>query len=145
MTTSPDLASLVASVTVREADGSSWYDLSSHPVSVDAIGGAIADRVRDAGITAVISWWTPDEAVLAHVVASALGVPRSSAELELGLITLSPELNANNGRRVLLVATDFDFNKPQEPLRVLLEGRGQALVATASFSEPEGIRFTGLD
>jgi len=144
MTISTDLASLVESVTVHEPDGSTWYDLSSQPATVNAIGYAIAKQVTDAHITTVISWWAPDEAVLAHAVATALGVPRSSAELELGLITLSPDLRTEDDGRVLLVATKFDNNKPEEPLRVILESRKYTVVATASFATPEGIRITPL-
>ncbi|TAM70070.1 MAG: hypothetical protein EPN48_06710 [Microbacteriaceae bacterium] len=142
MTTPDNITPLIRRLSTTDPDGSSWIDLASDPASVQELGRAIANVLQDANLDAVLGWWAPDEAVLAHTIAAALQVPRSSAELDLGLISVSPRLPAAS--RVLVVATTFDTRTPRDPLAAILEGDGHTLVATVELRANDGARITRL-
>jgi hypothetical protein len=124
-------------------DGSSWFDFSRNPRELETVGAAIAGTGSELGTEAVVSWLDPDETVLAHVVASHLGVPRASVDVDLGLLTLGPELEFN--RSVLLVASAFTRFRTAESLRSLLEDHGHTVVGAVSLSETSGLQVTLSD
>jgi hypothetical protein len=104
-----------------------WDALVHDPAGAEALGAQVAAHA--AGATAVVSWNSPDDAVLGHVVARALGVPRATVDLDLGRFTLEPGLPA--GSRVLLVLTDPADYEPVASVATLLSGRAHELIAVA--------------
>lgn len=131
------LASLMHEVVVSEPDREPWLDLASKPIAVAALGSALADIIGDLRPTRILSWWACDEVVLAHSVAVALDVPRSVAEVELGLISVSPELPAAS--RVLVVATALDAYHPVAVLETILATSGHILVGIVSIDPATGV------
>lgn len=80
----------------------------------------------------VLSWAAKDDIVLAHIVASALGVPRAVVELDLGLITISRPLPS--GSRAVLVAPQFSAERPIGSIATMLETRDHRLVLAAALA-----------
>lgn len=138
MTTSSELTALVARLSSTGAEGATEFDLAGDPPGVESLGREIAALVSDLDVNAVLGWWTPEETVFAHVIAAALGVQRSGAERDLGLLTVAPALPA--GARVLVVATAFNPEYPLAPLETMLAGGGHVLVAALSLDSVAGVR-----
>lgn len=132
MTFSTQTLSLPAGFLVDGADGA-WLDLGADPAAVDAIARTVAECIRAEEASFVIGWGDPDSAVLAHAIAVALGVPRTAAELDLGLITVSPRVP--EGSRVVVVSASLSDRHTSEPLVTLVEGSGSIPVATVALGD----------
>jgi hypothetical protein len=117
----------------RDADGA--YDLAADPTAATRAGAALAEMVRSAEATVVLSWAGENESLLAHVVASELGLPRAVVELDLGLLTVSPPLA--EASRVVLVATEFSARRPIDSIATMLASRNHQLTAVAALSASE--------
>jgi hypothetical protein len=141
MTSSPSeaVARAVSVLTVNEADGGSWMDMSTRPDAVEEVGRAVARAVADRGAGAVVGWPRPDETVLAHIVARELRVPRAVVNEDLGLLTMSPELAAD--ARVLVVATSLDQYPSLQAVRTLLESGGHHVVGVVTVGAEHGLQF----
>ena len=137
------VADTVKALTVTESTGITWLDVSTDPRIVEQLGVSIAERALALGATAVVSWFDPDETVLAHIVARQLDVPRAAVELDLGLLTLSPHLSRS--RRVLLLATSLNVARPVRSLRTLLEGEGHTVVGAIRLDGASGIVLSDPD
>lgn len=133
------IAQAVSALTVKEADGSTWIDMSTRPDAVEEIGQAVARAVADRNAGAVIGWLSADETVLAHIVARELGVPRAVIDEDLGLLTVSPELSS--GSSVLVVATSFDQYPSLQAVRTLLENSDHHVVGVVRLDAESGIQF----
>lgn len=136
------LAQIVDAITVHEADGSTWLDLSSSPGQIEILGEAAAGLAAGLGVTAVVSWWDPDQTVLAHIVARLLAVPRAAIDIDLGLLSFSPALPV--GRDVLLVVTEFDQRRSIETMQGYLEGQGHRVVGAVNLDAELGVVFSKL-
>ncbi|RNE56512.1 hypothetical protein [Cryobacterium tepidiphilum] len=133
------IAQAVSELTVTEADGSTWIDMSTRPDAIENIGQAVAHEVKNLGAGAVIGWLSADETVLAHIVARELGVPRAVIDVDLGLLTISPELQPNCD--VLVVATSLDQYPSLQAIRTVLESNGHHVVAVVSLDAQSGLEF----
>ncbi len=129
-----DLSGTIAAMT-RGSDSQRWFDYASDPAAVEVLGRAIADAGRGHKPSAVVTWLSPDDTVLGHIVARELGVCRGAVDIDLGLLTLEPALP--NESRVLLVASSFDDRHSIGSMRTLLEGQGHTLVASVSIAAAE--------
>lgn len=132
MTDPTSLHTQLDSLRVDEA-GESRFDFVINPAAATAVGTVLAERAREHNPNLVLSWTGEDDIVLAHIVASVLGVPRAVAELDLGLITVSRSLPA--GSRVVLVAPQFSEERPIASIATMLETRGHKLVLAAALAD----------
>lgn len=131
---SPEIALLVGSLMSDEVPGEVWFDLGRNPAETEQIGRALAAKAAKFQVTSVVSWLSPDETVLAHIVARELETMRAGVELDFGLFTIESEPPA--GSAVLLVSTFWGGQHPLRSLRTLFEERGHAVVAAASLVGP---------
>lgn len=103
--TSPDAA--VASALTLLGTGTDTYgptlNTTASAADAETIGTALAEALRAHRIEAVALWSTPDEAVLAHIVARELGATVHHADELEGLVTFQPEIVPDT--RAALIAT----------------------------------------
>jgi len=132
MTDTTTLQARLEALTVAE-DGAGRFDLVVDPAAATAVGQALAERAREQNPTVVLSWAGEDDIVLAHIVASELGVPRAVVELDLGLITVSRALP--EGSRAVLVAPQFSAERPVASIATMLGTRGHTLVLAAALAD----------
>ena len=125
-----EISALVGTLLVEESSGERWFDFGRGPAVTERLGASIANRTRAYNPDVVASWFGPDEAVLAHIVARELDAVRTAIELDLGLLSLESELPPAS--KILLVSTSWNSRRPLAPLRTLLEGQGHTIVAAAS-------------
>lgn len=130
----PEVSALIGAVLVKEISGERWFDFGRNPTATEGLGKSIADRARPYNPDVVASWSSPEEAVLAHIVANELNVVRASIKLDLGLLSLESELP--KGSRIILVSTFWSSQRPLISLQNLLEGQGHTIVAAASLVPP---------
>lgn len=135
MTEPTTLLHQLVSLTINE-DGASRFDLVVDPAAATAVGLALAERIRQFEPTVVLSWADEDDIVLAHIVASALDVPRAVVELDLGLITISRSLP--NGSLAVLVASQFSPERPIASIATMLDTRDHKLVSAAALTGGHG-------
>ena len=128
------VSALIGALLVEEISGERWFDFGRNPAATERLGKSIADRARPYSPDVVASWSSPEEAVLAHIVAHELNVVRTSIELDLGLLSLESELPKDS--RIILVSTFWSSQRPLPSLRNLLEGQGHTVVAAASLVPP---------
>ncbi|PWB97976.1 hypothetical protein [Homoserinimonas hongtaonis] len=130
---------LIESLTV---DGR--LDLALNPAAVTELGSLIAEQAREHSPSLVLSW-AGDDIVLAHAVASALGIPRAVVSLDLGLITVDPQVAPST--RGVLVGSHFTSDGPVASIATMLGERGHELVlAAALMGDAAGadVPFTAL-
>jgi hypothetical protein len=125
----------LAALVVEDALSNRWFDFGVNPPATEVVGAALADATRHFAPTVVVSWSSPDEFVLAHIVARELGATRAGVELDLGLLTVEPVIPSSS--RVLLLATFWGAGRPLESLHTLVLERGHTVVAAASLIKPE--------
>lgn len=118
-------ADLFSAVSTTDTDGRIWVDLALDARATEALGALVVECSALAPINAVVTWFAPDDTVIGHVVSRELGVPRSSIEVDLGLMTLSPALPV--GARVLLVVVDPSAHEPVAAVAGLLANHGLVL------------------
>ncbi|QEE62385.1 hypothetical protein FVA74_12975 [Salinibacterium sp. dk2585] len=123
-----DITAQIAAIAV-DGEETRRLELALDPAAVQLLGAAIADRAREHSPSLVLSW-AGDDIVLAHAVASALGVPRAVVSLDLGLISVDPQLEA--GTRGMLVASTFTSETPIASIATMLGERGHELVLAAA-------------
>ena len=125
-----EASALISTLLVEEDSVERWFDFGKNPSATEQVGKLIADRAHAYAPDAVASWSSPDETVLAHIVARELGAVRVGIELDLGLLSVLSELPAAS--RVMLISTFWNRVRPVASLRTLLEGQGHTVVAAAS-------------
>lgn len=101
-------------------------DLGIAPHRAEALGAAAAALAASVAPTAVVHWSGDADAILAHLVASALDVPRFAVAVDEGLMSLSRALPASS--RVLLVGVTFDAYRSVGPVAVFLAADGHEVV-----------------
>lgn len=138
MTTNPeDLAQNLRALIVAENNGNTWFDASSDPELVETVGKAIASSVADPRISAVVGWFDADQAVLTHVVARELGVPRAAVDADLGLLNLYPRLRGAHG---VLVLTPLHTGLVSlSSLKTFLERAGHTVIAAIGLDPDLGL------
>lgn len=134
MNDSTTVAGLISAVTSTDDSGVTRFEFATDPAAVNALGTALAGAARAQNPTVVLSWAGEDDSVLAHVVASELGVARAVIELDLGLLTVSPPLA--EASRAVLVGTQFTADRQIESIATMLDSRGHALVLAAALTGP---------
>ncbi len=125
------LSSLVNGMIAHAGTEDMWLETAASPARLARLGERIARVVGTFGAEAVVHWRDDDEAALAQAVAQALAVPVARADLDLGLLTLSPAL-PDSARNVLLLASSWNGYRPVAPLVGLLRGTGREPVAALS-------------
>lgn len=123
-------STLVGTLLVEDSFTERWFDFGKNPAVTERVGKLIADRVRFYTPDVVTNWFSPDETVLAHIVARELDAVRVGIDLDLGLFSVLSEPPAAS--RVILVSTFWSRLRPLASLRTLLEERGHTVVAAAS-------------
>jgi len=122
-----DASFAAALAAIRFDDSGTEFETARSVTATETVGAGLAARARESGATAVASLVRADDAVLAHVVARELGVPRATIEEDLGLLTLSPRLP--DGSRVAFVGLARLSERDLAAALTLLEGAGHTLTA----------------
>jgi hypothetical protein len=100
------------------------------PARTERVGTALAGRLRDKGITAVVCWDDSEDAVVAHVVARELGVGLRLAEEIEGIVTLERPLPEN--AVVALVAEELTARTAVAGLAGVVRHSGARVAAVAT-------------
>ncbi len=127
MSTIETIDTALGALTVQADGAPAWLELGRDPRAVGLLAAELAEQARRHEIGAVASWRHPEDAVLAHELASALGVPRLSVQEDLGRLSLTPSVETS--ARVLFVHIGADADAPLEAVGHLLAGRGHTLAA----------------
>lgn len=115
---------------------------SLDPRAVDELGSAVADILEGNAVEALVCWDGDEEAALAQVVGSRLGVRVIRAQENLGLLTLDrPPAGAV---RVALIATHWGGYRPLVPLLGLVTNQGLEPVIAVSILAGEEESYEGL-
>jgi|GEM_PF-3627077 len=97
------------------------------PRGAEALGVALAGKLRESGATAVMVWEELEDLLLGFVVARELGCTLVRAYNDAGLVGDSPELPA--GSKSVLVADQFVDEGAVRAVRALVENRGGSLLS----------------
>ncbi|GAA2339650.1 hypothetical protein [Dactylosporangium salmoneum] len=138
----PELAGLSAlTAPLTRSDGAErWLDLGLDPQLSNQLGAAIAAILSTRGVTVVLSMEGEEEAVLAHVVASAMRARRVTVVQERGLLFTSAELPPES--TVALVATQLANSRPLLPVATMMRDRGHRFDCAITLDPPQ--LHTGL-
>lgn len=118
-----------------EGGGLRRLELALNPAAVTSLAEGLADQALPYEPSLVLSW-AGEDIVLAHAVASILRVPRVVVSLDLGLMTVFPNLPPES--RVLIVATMFTNANPVASIATMLRERGHTLVLAAAIAGESG-------
>jgi hypothetical protein len=135
--TSPDteIAAALASLGIGTDTYGPTLNTAASPAGVETLGVALAAALREHRIEAVAIWSTPDEAVLAHIVARELGAGVCHVDEVLGLVTLRPGIGPE--ARTALIATAWPEPARLATLRgVVGNHRARPAVVAAVVSTP---------
>ncbi|MFG1951103.1 hypothetical protein [Micromonospora sp. NPDC048830] len=129
----PYLSALTGPMTRTDGNGL-WFDLGCDPQETNRLGTAIAAILSTRAVGTVLSWEGEEEAVLAHVVASAMGARRATVVQERGLLFTSAEPPA--GSTVALVATRLTSSRPMLPVMEMMRERGHRFDCALTLHPP---------
>jgi len=120
------MQALLARVTAPDGG----IDTGADPEVTEQLGAQLAELVRPAAPSVVVSWDDVDDVVLAHVVARELGVLARRAALDMGTLGIDGLPTASGV--VAVVATSYrPWRRPLAPVAVLLRQRGASEVIAA--------------
>ncbi|WP_369637246.1 hypothetical protein [Nocardia sp. JMUB6875] len=112
------------------------------PEVTEALGQALAGRLRESAPEAVVLWCDPRAVVLGHVVARELGAELVLAYSDLGILSLSTTLRP--GTRAALVDYVWETDPCVVPLLTMV-GHSADVVAVASvLNPPESLRDSDI-
>ncbi|HET9081688.1 MAG TPA: hypothetical protein VFO01_14420 [Trebonia sp.] len=131
-----DTRSALEAVSVAGDGGVTGYDLSRAPAATQYLGQSMAVIARRFSPTLVLSLADPHDAVLAHIIATEMGIDRSVIYVDLGLLGMSPQPLLP--RRVILVGTALG-GQPLDPIASLLDRGGHTFVAAIALTSPAGL------
>ncbi|MER7282433.1 hypothetical protein ABT369_49180 [Dactylosporangium sp. NPDC000244] len=132
-----DLAGLsVLTAPLTRSDGAErWIDLGYDPQVSNQVGAAIAAILSARGVTVVLSLEGEEEAVLAHVAASAMHARRVTVVQERGLLFTSADLPPES--TVALVATQLTNFRPLLPVATMMRDRGHRFDCAITLDPPQ--------
>ena len=108
-----------------------------HPAVTEALGYAMAQRVKDIGVDTVVFWSDPHTAVLAHVVARELDANLIYAYADHGILSLSSQPPA--GAHAMLVDFEWDPNPGLLPLVTMLRSSSTVTAIASVLPVPTSI------
>lgn len=128
---------------VIESDGARrWLDFGLDPEAAELIAQRIAEQLRPSQPTVVLSFENEEDAVLAHLVARALGATRVILRSQEGLLWLSHAVPA--GSRVAVVSCAKASSMANDVVAGVLETHDSSIVevvelhlSDAAAMEPE--------
>jgi hypothetical protein len=131
--------SAIEALSVVEQGTVTGYDLSIAPPATQYLGQQLAAAASAFGPTVIASWTAAADSVLAHIVATELGLGRIVVSLDLGVLDVSRR--SSSPLRAVLVAAMLDDHSVA-PVAKLLTAGGHSLagaVALGSHGRPAAL------
>jgi adenine/guanine phosphoribosyltransferase-like PRPP-binding protein len=127
---------------VSELDPNRILELntSRSPDAVETLGVALARALRPYQPTALVTWNSTDNGVLAHVVARELHVAVVAAYEDLGLLSLDRDLPSEGV--VAVIAGMWRTPRELSALRELVRNQGATVAVAAAVIDTESLRTT---
>lgn len=113
------------------------------PAFAEKVGLDLADQAGELGVDFVAAWYEPESAILAHIVARALGTAVVSSESSEGLIELLEPVAA--GGRGLLVADSLNGTNSVRALIGAIANAGSSIVGIAVLARSTALDEAGSD
>ncbi|MEV0195752.1 hypothetical protein [Nonomuraea sp. NPDC050691] len=117
--------------------------LLSNPAEAEVVGQALADVIRDRQVDTIASWESPENGVLAHVIARRLTATSVCATEVAGILEFTSGLRT--GARVALVSDAFRTENELRGLLGLVNARGSEVVAVAALMTTPVLRAYAAD
>ncbi|MFJ4651910.1 hypothetical protein ACIP5Y_11620 [Nocardia sp. NPDC088792] len=112
------------------------------PEAAESLGRALAARLRDLSIDAVVLWCDPRAAVLGHVVARELGAELVYAYSDLGILTLSS--TPPPGTRAALLDYVWEPDPGLVPLLTMVRHSAEVAAVASVLSPPDSLRHNDI-
>lgn len=126
-----EIARLVSGLMSSEGTADLWLETAASPARLAKLGERIAGVVSAFAPQAIACWLNEDEAALAQTVAQVLAIPVARVNVDLGIMTISPDLPPHVSH-VLMLSSSWNSQRPAAPLARMLRNTGKEVVAAVS-------------
>lgn len=105
-------------------------DLLANAVAAESVATSIARHLGGNDIQTIVTWDTPNTAVLAHIVSRELSCATASAHEQEGIVELTGSFNERD--RAVVMSDQFETLNSLRALTGIAESRGMTVVAIAA-------------
>lgn len=128
-----DVSSAIAALCGDREDPSQKRhpDLLASAVAAESVATSIAQQLKANGIQTIVTWDTPNTAVLAHIVSRELSCATALAHEQEGIVELTG-CSFNEHDRTLVMSDEFETPNSLHALTGIAESRSLTVVAIAA-------------
>jgi hypothetical protein len=137
MSVPPDSQAIADAVSQLDPNRVLELNTSRSPDSVETLGVALAQALRSYQPSALVTWNSTDNGVLAHVVARELHVAVVAAYEDLGLLSLDRDLPSEGV--VAVIAGMWRTPRELSALRELVRNQGATVAVAAAVIDTESL------